>query len=180
MEYILATPPGWPRLLISYISLRESGTNVITKARLNKWPPSGGGDTRKNHLPTARVACPREWRLSCISSLCSTILVNFRRKTRRKTEDIFHALLSQPTYLTVTRVKFFSAFPMPRFVFLGNTWIIIGEGVTQYMGGGGRLRSIGVPFLRRRENQRVGVSLVEAYERVGESVISVCKRTTKG
>ena len=44
----------------------------------------------------------------------------------------------------------------------------------------GRLRPIGVPFFRRQVHQSVGVSLVEAYERVEESVVSVCKRTSKG
>ena len=39
----------------------------------------------------------------------------------------------------------------------------------------GKLRPKGVPFFRLYRYERVGISLVEVYERVGKSVISVCK-----
>ena len=44
----------------------------------------------------------------------------------------------------------------------------------------GRLRPEGVPFSAFGVCERVGISLVEVYEREGKSVISVCKMTLKG
>ena len=35
-------------------------------------------------------------------------------------------------------------------------------------------------FIRLFVNERVGISLVEVYERLGQSVILVCKMTLKG
>ena len=39
-----------------------------------------------------------------------------------------------------------------------------------------RLRPKGVPFIRLQEYERVGISLVVVYARVGKSIIEVLKR----
>ena len=44
----------------------------------------------------------------------------------------------------------------------------------------GRLRLKGVPFFRLQVYEREGILLVEAYESVGKSVISVRKKAQKG
>ena len=43
-----------------------------------------------------------------------------------------------------------------------------------------RLHPKGVPISGLLEYERVVISLVEVYERVGKSVISVCKKAQKG
>ena len=43
-----------------------------------------------------------------------------------------------------------------------------------------RLRPEGVPFFRLLVYGRVGISLIEVYERGGKSVILVCKKAQKG
>jgi len=47
------------------------------------------------------------------------------------------------------------------------------RGVLPIMVYTGRLRPKGVPFFRLQVYERVGISLVEVYERVEKSVISV-------
>ena len=44
----------------------------------------------------------------------------------------------------------------------------------------GRLRPKGVPFFKLRVYEREGISVAESYERVGKSVISVCKKAQNG
>ena len=44
----------------------------------------------------------------------------------------------------------------------------------------GKLRPKGVPFSGFRYYERVGISLVEVYKRVGKSVIWVCERAQNG
>ena len=52
-------------------------------------------------------------------------------------------------------------------------------GVLPIMAYTGRLRPKGVLFLWLQVYQRVGILLVEVYERVAKSVIWVCKRARK-
>ena len=53
---------------------------------------------------------------------------------------------------------------------------IPGEGGTPYKGGSAQKGT----FFRLQVYKRVGISSVEVHDRLGKSVISVCKRTKKG
>ena len=54
------------------------------------------------------------------------------------------------------------------------------QGVLPKMAFRERLHPKGMPFSGLSQYQRVGISLVELYERVGKTVISVGKKAQKG
>ena len=56
----------------------------------------------------------------------------------------------------------------------------MGGGILSTMAYTGRLPLKGVPFFRLQVYDREGILLVEVYERVGKSVISVCESAQKG
>ena len=56
----------------------------------------------------------------------------------------------------------------------------VGGGILSTIAYTGRLRLKGVPFFRLQVYDREGVSLVEVYERVGKSGISVCESAQTG
>ena len=55
-----------------------------------------------------------------------------------------------------------------------------GGGVLPMMAYTGRLRPKGIPFFRLQVYERVGISLVVVCKGVGKSVIWVCKRAQEG